>query len=87
MHDDQNHKLLAALKRGPLTAMDALDELGIARAAARIHELREAGHVIDSHAITVTNRDGKPCRVAEYRLVTPQRELFPQHPGRGVLRN
>ena len=43
MSADQNNALLAALKEGPMTAMDALNRLGIARASARVFDLREQG--------------------------------------------
>lgn len=85
MSADQNNALLAALKEGPMTAMDALNRLGIARASARVFDLREQGHDIRSTDITVTNRHGKPCRVALYSLGEAQRTLLPVHPGRGVM--
>lgn len=85
MSADQNNALLAALKEGPMTAMDALNRLGIARASARVFDLREQGHDIRSRDITVQNRQGKTCRVAEYSLGDAQRTLMPVHPGRGVM--
>jgi hypothetical protein len=39
------------LKREPLTAMQALVHLGVARLAARIHELREDGFPVKSEMI------------------------------------
>lgn len=39
----KNARVLARLKRGPLTALQALKELGQMRLAARIHELRADG--------------------------------------------
>lgn len=39
----KNARVLARLKRGPLTALQALKELGQMRLAARIHELRCEG--------------------------------------------
>jgi hypothetical protein len=85
MQDAQTQKLLAALLEGPVTAMHALNKLGIYRVSARIHELREAGYMITTQLVGVTNRDGGKCRVAEYRLTSHQPELIPQHPGRGVV--
>ncbi len=64
----QNNALLAELEKGPMTAMDALQRLGIARASARVYDLRGRGYDIRSTDITVTNRCGKPCRVALYSL-------------------
>jgi hypothetical protein len=85
MSQDQNAALLDALKEGPMTAMDALNRLGIARASARVFDLREQGHDIRSQDIAVTNRHGKSCRVALYSLGEAQRTLLPVHPGRGVM--
>lgn len=85
MSEHQNDKLLKALQDGPLTGLQILDKLGIARAAARVHELRQAGHDIRSTPIEVRNRDGEACRVALYSLATQQRTLLPEGPGRGVM--
>ncbi|MBD9534687.1 hypothetical protein ATCM_12645 [Stenotrophomonas sp. ATCM1_4] len=78
----QNDALLQALYRKPMTAMEILSELGIARASARVHDLRSAGHVIHSTEIVVRNRQGKPCRVARYSAPSAQKLLIPQMPGR-----
>jgi hypothetical protein len=43
--------------------MDALNEVGTMRLAARVKELRDQGHVIES---TMEKRNGK--RFARYRL-------------------
>lgn len=62
-------KILDWLKAGKtLTAIGALDEFGCNRLAARISDLRKAGHQITSTTIVVFNRDGGKCRVAEYSL-------------------
>lgn len=52
----------------PITPLLALQHFGCLRLAARIANLRDAGHLISSTMITVTNRDGSQSRVAEYRL-------------------
>ncbi|GEM_PF-1073229 len=65
---DQNEILLQALRSGPMTALEILDTLGIARASARVYDLRRAGHDVRSEMITVHNRRGEPCRVAAYSL-------------------
>ncbi|WP_337052531.1 helix-turn-helix domain-containing protein [Pseudoxanthomonas sp. USHLN014] len=83
MSRQQNQALLAALKAGPMTADQALRQLGIARASARVFDLRAQGYDIRSRLITVKNRQGDICHVAEYSLVTPQTRLIPDHPGRG----
>ncbi|HSX65142.1 MAG TPA: helix-turn-helix domain-containing protein [Pseudoxanthomonas sp.] len=81
----QNAKLLEALQRKPMTALEIWQELGIARASARVFDLREEGHDIRSTEITVLNRDNQACRVALYSLGSAQRTLLPTHPGRGVM--
>lgn len=65
----QCSRLLEYLQRyGSITAIDALTELGIFRLAARIHDLREQGHVITSRMVKVLNRFSEACSVAEYRI-------------------
>ncbi len=60
----QNEQILAALKRGPLTPLEALERFGCFRLAARCHELRQQGHVIAVEKI----RTGSGKHVAQYRL-------------------
>lgn len=48
--------------------MTALTELGIYRLAARAYDLRDDGHRIVTRTITVSNRFGESCRVAQYEL-------------------
>lgn len=81
----QNARLLAALQRKSMTAMEIWQDLEIARASARVFDLREEGYDITSTKITVRNRDGEPCRVALYALASDQLQLIPKHSGRGVL--
>jgi hypothetical protein len=85
MSKAQTEKLLAALSRKAMTATEIWQELGIARASARVFDLRDQGHNIKSTEITVRNRDGDPCRVALYSLEAGQMALIPKHPGRGVM--
>ncbi|PZU17571.1 MAG: hypothetical protein DI589_25915 [Shinella sp.] len=56
----QCDELLAALTKRPMTATEIFLELGIARASARIYDLRQQGHPIHSTEIVVKNRIGKP---------------------------
>lgn len=61
-------EILGHLKSGkPITPLEALSKFGCFRLGARIHELKEAGHVIDKRMVKVKTRDGI-TRVAEYRL-------------------
>lgn len=64
----QNEKVLSRLRRGPLTQLQAYDELGITRLGARVYDLRSEGHEIASKTVTRINRHGQACRVAEYAL-------------------
>lgn len=61
-------------EHGTITTMQAF-ELGITRLASRVHDLKKAGVPIEKRMITVPNRHGKLCRVAEYYLETDV-ELF-----------
>ena len=60
----QATQILDMLKRGPVTAMDALDQAGCFRLAARIADLRAEGHEILTETITTTS--GK--HIASYKL-------------------
>ena len=65
----QCDRLLARLKRGPITPMEAWSELGIYRLGARVFDLKASGHEIDRELVPVSNRFGEECRVAQYRLM------------------
>lgn len=60
----QTQWILDALKRGPITPMDALNGCGCFRLAARISDLRQAGYEIETTHITTPS--GKS--VAQYTL-------------------
>ena len=59
----QRTKILNHLKRRPITPMQALESYGCFRLAARIGELREAGHIIETETV---KRCGK--KYARYRM-------------------
>ena len=63
-------------QRGSITALDAWAQLGIARCAARVLDLRNRGMNITTESTKVQNRYGETCTVARYRLQEPQQELF-----------
>lgn len=66
----QNEKVLDYLKTHKgITTLDAFRDLGVARLASRICDLKRAGHVIYSDPIEVQNRDGEMVRVSFYRLI------------------
>lgn len=69
----QAEAILAHLQSGcDLTPIDALDLFGVFRLAARVDELRAAGHDIE----TIIERRGRK-RYARYKLRGPvQRSLF-----------
>jgi hypothetical protein len=52
----QSQWILEALKKGPLSALDALDGCGCFRLAPRILELRQAGHHIETETRTLDNK-------------------------------
>lgn len=64
----QTDQILAALKNGPLTPMDALARYGCFRLAARIGELRERGYPVSVEKFKTPG--GK--RVARYWLETSE---------------
>jgi len=53
---------------GSLTPADALKRFGCFRLAARVWDLRRAGHAIRERMVVVPGRGGKTCLVAEYSL-------------------
>lgn len=68
---NQCEQVLAHLRQGPLTPLDALRRYGVMRLAARVLDLRQRGHQI--HAIPVETQHGK--RVARYVLVREARNV------------
>jgi hypothetical protein len=64
----QEEAVIARLKRGPLTSMQAIRELGITRLAARVATLRARGHKIVSTRKMVQSRYSRPTRIAIYTL-------------------
>ena len=65
----QNDRLLNHLQtKGSINPMEAWGEIGLYRLAARINDLRNSGHTITRQLVTVSNRFGEKCKVAEYRL-------------------
>ena len=65
----QNERILEYLnKHGSITPIDAMIDLGVMRLASRISDLKNMGYRIESKMITVKNRFGEECKVAEYKL-------------------
>ena len=65
----QNARILSHLRISPITPLEALKYARCMRLGARIYDLREYGHRIDSEIIDVWNDRGERKRVARYRLV------------------
>lgn len=64
----QRRRLLQALRRGPVTTLEARERLNVYHPAARVLELREAGHRIVTAWETAHDAWGRPHRVARYVL-------------------
>ena len=50
---------------GRLTSLSALSELGVARLASRVHDLKEMGYEVNSRMVSKTNRYGETSRFKE----------------------
>ena len=59
----QTAQILDMLRNGPVTAMDALQKAGCFRLAARVADLRQAGHNIETETIQVNGK-----HIAQYTL-------------------
>lgn len=67
----QTTRVLEYLKtKGSITQMEAMEALGCSRLAARIADLRKAGHTIHAERVVKHNRFGERCVVAEYTLIS-----------------
>ena len=65
----QKEKILQYLiDNGTITTREAFVNLGVTRLASRIWDLRNDGYNIIREMISVKNRDGEKCTVAQYRL-------------------
>ena len=53
---------------GSINPLEAMADLGVMRLAARIADLRRAGHKISRQTVTTRNRYGRAVRYARYRL-------------------
>jgi hypothetical protein len=68
--DSQCDKIINHLRRfGSIDPMQALQEYGVLRLAARINNLRDE-YEIETHLVETINRFGDPVRYARYVLVT-----------------
>lgn len=67
---EQERKMMAALRAGPITTLEAANDLDIVHPPSTIRRLREKGHQILTHWTYQATDDGRaPHRVAKYVLL------------------
>lgn len=65
----QCDRILAYLDEfGSITTLEAFRDLGIARLASRIHDLKRRGYVFERDFVESTNRYGETVRYMRYSL-------------------
>lgn len=64
----QQRVILDALRKGPLSTIDARQQLGVMHCGGRVMELRRAGWQIETVRQTILDSEGRPHRSALYRL-------------------
>ena len=65
----QNGRVLDYLRRnGSITALDAMNDLGVMRLASRVCELKERGAQIETVMVEGVNRFGEVTKFARYYL-------------------
>ena len=65
----QNGRVLDYLRRnGSITALDAMNDLGVMRLASRVCELKEQGAQIETVMVEGVNRFGEVTKFARYYL-------------------
>lgn len=66
---NQNERIIDYMNRfGSITQMEALQDLGVARLASRISDLKSLGVPIVSEMIEVKNRFGEKSHIKRYRI-------------------
>ncbi|WP_080409197.1 helix-turn-helix domain-containing protein [Burkholderia ubonensis] len=78
--DDQRARLLAALRDGPISTIEARHNLDVMMPAARVFELRAAGHTITTTRVYRATSSGREHSVALYALQPAARDLFSDAP-------
>lgn len=68
----QRHRLLSALRRGPVTTFQARHVLDVPHPAGRVQELRDAGFHVVTHWCDDLSSAGRKHRVARYVLMGGQ---------------
>lgn len=64
----QDAQVLRRLRQGPLTPLEAQQELGVMRLAAVVHRLKGRGHNITTENAAVQCRGNRTAHVARYHL-------------------
>lgn len=64
----QKQQILRRLRKGPLTPLLAIQQLGVLALSQRCGELRRAGYDIRSEYVEVRCRSGRVARVKRYSL-------------------
>lgn len=64
----QLQRVESALRKGPLTTLQAVQRFGCLRLSERVRELKARGLRIRTELVEVRNRFGERTRVARYRL-------------------
>lgn len=59
---------------GSITTAQAFTDLGVARLASRIHDLRDQGYVITREMVSAKNRYGETVHFARYSLENDSNE-------------
>ena len=65
---NQEARILERLKKGPMTKLDAMNATGVLNIGDCVMKLRRKGFEIKTEMISVRNRYGEKCRIAEYTL-------------------
>lgn len=68
--DTQHSRIIDYLKyHRSITALEAINKLGITKLSTRISELKRNGYIFDQQMIETKNRYGETVRVMQYELV------------------
>jgi len=67
--ESQNSRMLRALRIGPVTRMECARYLDMQHAAARVLQLKHAGHEISGEWVRQLSEHGRLHRTKQYRLV------------------
>lgn len=67
---NQRKRILEWMRKRPITALGAFDNMGIVNLSGRIAELRQSGYHIENEWAEAPNRFGEQTRFVRYRLVS-----------------